>query len=41
MEIKNKKKFKIVHWTCNSINNKFEEFKTFLYKFDPDIVMLN
>jgi exonuclease III len=42
MEITNKtKNIKIVHWNCNSINNKFEELKIFLYKQNPDIIMLN
>ena len=26
---------------CNSINKKLEEFKDFLFKFNPDIVLLN
>ena len=39
--IYNMKNFKIIHWNCNSINNKFEEFKIFLNKHNPDIIMLN
>ena len=35
------KNFKIIHWNCNLINNKFEEFKIFLNKHNPDIIMLN
>ena len=32
---------KIIHWNCNSINNKFEEFKFFLTKHSPDVITLN
>lgn len=38
MEIK---KLKIIHWNCNSIVNKLEEFKYFLEKYKPDIITLN
>jgi exonuclease III len=41
MEIMNMSKLKIIHWNCNSINNKFEEFKYFLTKHSPDIMTLN
>ena len=30
-----------MQWNCNSINNKQEEFKTFLNKNKPDIMLLN
>ena len=32
---------KIINSNCNSINNKFEEFKFFLIKHLPDIITLN
>jgi len=42
MEIRDKiKNIKIIHWNCNSINNKIEEFKDFIIKFNPEIVLLN
>ena len=42
MEIRDKIKYiKIIHWNCNSINNKIEEFKDFIIKFNPEIVLLN
>ena len=31
------KNIKIVHWNCNFINNKFEEFTIFLLKYKPDM----
>jgi exonuclease III len=33
--------FKIVHWNCNSINNKQDEFKLFIQKHKPEIILLN
>ena len=41
MEMRNKRNLIIIHWNCNSVYNKFEEFKIFLIKYNPDIVMLN
>ena len=32
---------KILHWNCNSITNKLDEFKSFLSQNKPDIVSLN
>jgi exodeoxyribonuclease-3 len=40
-KINKTKNIKIVHWNCNSINNKIEEFKLFLLKYKPDIISLN
>jgi exonuclease III len=40
-KLNNQSKLKIVHWNCNSINNKQEEFKYFIYKHKPDIITLN
>ena len=49
--IKNKKKnkninlvqnkFSLVHWNCNSLNNKIEEFKLFCLKYKPHIISIN
>jgi hypothetical protein len=37
-----KKQLKIIHWNANSINNKLNEFETFLLKsLKPDIVSIN
>jgi exonuclease III len=35
------KDLKIIHWNCNSLGNKIEEFKHFLSVNKPDIVSLN
>ena len=31
----------IVHWNANSLRNKIEEFKNFVNKFSPDIIVIN
>ena len=31
----------LIHWNCNSLNNKIEEFKSFCFKFNPAIISLN
>jgi exonuclease III len=31
----------MIHWNCNSINNKIEEFKDFCAKYKPHIITLN
>ena len=33
--------FKIVYWYCNSINNNQDEFKLFIKKHKPEIILLN
>jgi hypothetical protein len=47
-ENRNKRSIKIVnrninliHWNCNSLNNKIEEFKSFCLKFNPQLISLN
>jgi hypothetical protein len=35
------KSFNLIHWNCNSLNNKIEEFKSFCFKFNPEIISLN
>ena len=34
-------KFSLVHWNCNSLNNKIEEFKLFCLKYKPHIISIN
>jgi exonuclease III len=31
----------LIHWNCNSLNNKIEEFKSFCLKFNPQLISLN
>jgi exonuclease III len=31
----------LIHWNCNSLNNKIEELKSFCLKFSPAIISLN
>ena len=31
----------IMHWNCNSLNNKIDEFKKFCSKYKPHIISLN
>ena len=40
-KVNKNKKTKIVHWNCNSVSNKIEEFKMFCEKYKPDIISLN
>ena len=35
------KSFNLIDWNCNSLNNKIEEFKSFCFKFNPEIISLN
>lgn len=36
-----KNQLKVVHWNCNSLYGKIEEFKLYLKQFEPDFVSLN
>ena len=36
-----KMSFTLIHWNCNSINNKIGEFKQFCYNKKPHIISLN
>jgi hypothetical protein len=36
-----KNSFDLIHWNCNSLKNKIEEFKLFCLKFNPQIISLN
>ena len=42
MERKNlKTSLKVIHWNCNSLNNKKELLESFLQKHQPDVLLLN
>ena len=34
-------KIVLVHWNCNSVNNKIDELKLFCVKYKPHIITLN
>ena len=36
-----KNSFDLIHWNCNSLKIKIEEFKWFCLKFNPQIISLN
>jgi exonuclease III len=36
-----KENLKLIHWNCNSLNNKIEEFKSFCITFNPQVISLN
>ena len=35
------KTINLIHWNCNSQNNKIDEFKSLCLKFNPAIISLN
>jgi exonuclease III len=37
----NESKINLIHWNCNSINNKIEEFRSFCLLYKPHIISLN